>query len=48
MIRQSRDKKELQKHPYSRTLRPECQAHELQEEDDLDPADFYDAEDLRP
>jgi len=55
-MRQSKDRGELKKHPRSDTHEPKCQAHELQEiitptlgdGDDLDPADFYDPEDLRP
>ncbi len=56
MIRQSQDRGESKKHRHSDIHETNCQAHELQEvitrtlgdRDDLDPADFYDPEDLRP
>lgn len=56
MIRQSRDEGESPKHPRRDTDEPNRQAREMpqilagnfDEGDDLDPADFFDPEDLRP
>jgi hypothetical protein len=54
MIRQSRDREESKKQPRRATDVPRCQARETEETgtgifddgDDLDPADFFDPEDL--
>ena len=54
MIRQSKDRGESKKHPRSDTDERKCQAREMREilagifddGDDLDPADFFEPEDL--
>ena len=53
MIRQFREREEPGKHPRRNISTPECQPDELQEilagnldDDDADPADFFDLQDL--
>jgi hypothetical protein len=56
MIRQSKERGESKKKPPRDTDERECQSSETQEivsgifddDEDLDPADFFDPEDLRP